>query len=59
MLDLQISFQRPIAAGTAATAGEFIEFDQSEFGGYGLGYTGMGSTGYVYVPSQCADGTAG
>jgi hypothetical protein len=34
-------------------AGQLLEFDQRMYAA-GLGYTGLGDTGYVYVPNACA-----
>ena len=39
----------------ATATGQLLAFDQREFGG-GQSSTGMGPTGYLYVPKACAEG---
>ena len=55
------NFQNHLGVTTdLATAGTFSEFDQTEFApgaDFTDGVLGGKSTGWVYVPTQCSDGT--
>ncbi len=48
---LQWLYPGTVARGTDA-AGQLVAFDQRPYGA-GLGYTGLGDTGYVFIPSAC------